>query len=327
MTEGRTEELTPISAQSVLPWHVKAWSALTRDLNALPHALLLHGAEGLGKRVFARRLVGALLCTATRPGSDECGICASCRLLKSGAHPDLELITPTGESRVISIDQVRAVREFVALRPHTSTRKVVLLEPAESMNLSSANALLKVLEEPPESSMLILITSQPARLAATVRSRCAHVPFQPPGTAEAVDWLSTQGLDKSSATEILRLAGGGPLRALEMARTNELNERAEWLKDVECLRAGRGDPIECATKWKGYGASRCLDWFQRYVAATVSDGMTAAKIDRKVKSMTGLFNYLDVLYEAKALTNGPLDETLLLEDILIAWTRLFRPVV
>lgn len=308
-------------------WHARTWAMLTRDLAILPHALLLHGPEGLGKRTFAWRLAQSLLCT--HPGADAaaCGSCHSCRLFAAGTHPDLLSVAPLGDSASIVIDQIRDVRRFVELRPHTSARKLVLLEPADAMNLNAANALLKVLEEPPPASVLLLITPQAARLPATIRSRCTPVAFIPPTAADAVAWLGEYGVDEAMGAAMLRLAGGAPLRALAFAGAGELADRAEWLKDVERLKAGQEDPLRCVTRWRGYGVGRCLDWFQRYLADLIEAEMVKEVPRENPKLVSDLFRHFDVLSEAKSLSKGALDETLLLEDILIGWSRLFRAVV
>lgn len=309
-------------------WHERAWGAITRDLGKIPHALLLHGSRGLGKREFAWRLAQLLLCTASRSDDAEgCGECQSCRRFVAGMHPDLLRITPSGDSASIVVDQIRELRQFVALKPHTASRKLVLLESAEAMNLNAANALLKVLEEPPPSSLLILIAQSRARLPATIRSRCTPLPFHSPGSRQALEWLRVQGIAESSANQLLALTGGAPLRALALARSTELEDRNSWLKDVEDLRAGRADPLQCAVRWKNYGTDRSLEWFQQYLADSIRAEMVNGTKNKNSIPVGNLFRYSDVLSEAKAVTGGPLDETLLLEDILIGWSRLFRPLV
>jgi DNA polymerase-3 subunit delta' len=308
-------------------WHVKTWAMLTRDLGKLPHALLLHGPEGLGKRIFAWRLAQSVLCTRPEADAAACGSCHSCRLFAAGTHPDLLSVAPLGDSISIVIDQIRDVRQFVELRPHTSARKLVLLEPADAMNLSAANALLKVLEEPPATSALLLITPQAARLPATIRSRCTPVTFIPPAALNAVRWLAEHGVDEATGAAMLRLAGGAPLRALAFAGADEQAERAEWLKDVERLKTEQEDPLRCVARWRGYGVGRCLDWFQRYVADLIEAEMVNGVSRKNPRLVSDLFRHFDVLSEAKSLSKGALDETLLLEDILIGWSRLFRPVV
>lgn len=302
------------------PWHRPVWSALMRDATRLPHALLLHGPEGLGKRAFAWRLAYATLCLTPDAQGDACGRCLSCARFAAGTHPDLRLVTPLEDGRTIAIDQVRALREFAALRPHTSARKFALLAPAEAMNLNAANALLKLLEEPPSATVLVLVASRPAQLAATIRSRCAAVPFRPPPANEAVQWLQAQGVAQPQAA--LNLSGGAPLGAALLARSGDLDAHARFRQELEELSRGRLDPLACAVRWKSYGAERCLAWLQRYLGERLRRDMAHEREPEKRRALRDLFRYLDVVSEMKALVPGPLDELLVLEDVAVAGAQL-----
>ncbi|HEY8554303.1 MAG TPA: DNA polymerase III subunit delta' [Burkholderiales bacterium] len=326
MADGVEESTAPVRLAAALPWHAPAWTALTRDIARLPHALLLHGPEGLGKRALAWRLAETLLCAQPGPDAAACGACTSCALLQAGTHPDLLHVHPLADSNVITIDQVRELREFAALKPHSASRKLAILEPAEAMNLNAANALLKVLEEPPGSTVLILVTPRPARLPATIRSRCAQIALRVPGSTEAAAWLRRQGIEDPKAP--LEAAGGAPLRALELARSGEMERRAQVLEDIARLAEGVEDPLRCAARWKDYGTEQCLEWFQRCVSDRIREWMSGgSEIRLKAENsrhLKGLFQFLDAVSEARMLASGPLDQTLLLEDLLIRWTRLFR---
>lgn len=302
----------------VYPWHASNWSALTRDLARLPHALLLHGQEGLGKHAFAVRLAQGLLCG--QPGADvvACGRCKGCLLFAAGTHPDLSVIEPLEDSAIITVDQVRALGDFLGLRPHTATRKVVILSPADAMNQNAANALLKLLEEPPLGSVLLLVTARLTRLPATVRSRCALMAFRPPEKPAALAWLAKHGV--SDAERPLDLAGGAPLLALALTESNALPEHEQVARDLEAFLAGRGEPLGCAARWKTLGAERSLRWAQDYLAKRIRQEMIE---DPKtfIRKSSYLFTLLDVISEARQLVATPLDGTLLLEDVLIRADR------
>ena len=173
------------------PWHEALWSMLSRQLDQLPHALLLQGRPGLGKHDFAVQLAQALLCERPQAGA-ACGQCHGCHLFGAGAHPDLAGVGRLEDARNITVDQIRALGEFMSLRPHTATRKVVIISPADAMNLNASNSLLKLLEEPPPGSMLLLVTSHPARLPATIRSRCTRLLFRLPAPSVGQAWLQIQ---------------------------------------------------------------------------------------------------------------------------------------
>lgn len=301
------------------PWHTDVWERLARDRAQLPHALLFHGPAGLGKRAFAWRFAQYLLCeSATAEGG--CETCVSCRRFTVGTHPDLLSVAPLGDSTMITVDQVRTIRDFVALKPHTSARKVVILEPAEAMNVNAANALLKVLEEPPAASALFLVTPVVSRLPATIRSRCVAIPFRAPKPQSVIEWLRARGIEEPQP--LLEAAAGAPLQALALSRSGEMKERAQVMKDIDALRNSAESPLPCAGRWKSYGAERCLGWFQEYLA----DRITAASKEKNAIQLKELFCFFDVISETKALSTSPVDETLLLEDLLLQWSDLVRRI-
>lgn len=312
----------------VYPWHTTAWSTLAGDFARLPHALLFAGPAGLGKHDFALRLAAALLCVQPKV-EGACGQCHSCQLLAAGTHPDLKLVMPEENRRGIVIDQIRGLGAYLALRPHTAARKVAILSPADGMNLNAANSLLKILEEPPLGSILLLVASQPARLPATIRSRCQRVMFQVPERALVLDWLKGKEGGKA-ALPLLDEAGDAPLRALALGREGFLAKRETLLGDLDRLLAGSEDPVACAQRWKGLGASACINWLASFVASLIR-GLTVPgepasallKNTKNVLTLKKLFIYLDVVSSARnGIFSGGLDELLLLEDILIRWCRM-----
>ncbi|MDP9032838.1 MAG: DNA polymerase III subunit delta', partial [Pseudomonadota bacterium] len=143
------------------PWQDSLWQQLAgRAQHA--HAYLLHGPVGIGKRALAERLMASLLCQ--RPnGLEACGECKSCMLLKAGSHPDNYLLEPEEADKAIKVDQVRDLVSFVVQTAQMGGRKVVLIEPVESMNINAANALLKSLEEPSGDTVLLLVSHQSSR--------------------------------------------------------------------------------------------------------------------------------------------------------------------
>lgn len=300
------------------PWHTATWTRLTADRMRLPHALLLQGPAGLGKRAFAWRFAQWLLCLNPRE-HDACGDCTSCNRFVAGTHPDLLSVGPEEEASTIAVDQIRGLRDFVVLKPHTSMRKLVIVDPADRMNLNAANALLKVLEEPPADSLLVLVTSRPTRLPATIRSRCSAVTFRTPNVETALAWLKNEGVEEPAG--LLRFSAGAPLVALAVGKSSDLKEYQQVATDIEALRNGSGDPLGCAIRWKNLGAERCLTWFQAYIVAVIRD---EASIGKNSIYLIDLFRFFDVISRARAEADGPLDETLMLEDLLIGWAGIFR---
>jgi DNA polymerase-3 subunit delta' len=225
------------------PWNepILASLAARAASGRLPHAMLIHGMQGVGKLALAERVAQLLLCE-TESGAKPCGSCDGCRWFLGGNHPDFLRLEPEALSKApepeegeaapskkttkpsleIKIEQVRGIASFLNLRSSRGRLRVALVHPAEDMNLSAANALLKGLEEPPAGAMFLLVSHRPAQLPPTIRSRCVAVPVPVPPRKVALDWLSGQGI--KGAERWLAYAGGAPLRALHYAAQGETLE-------------------------------------------------------------------------------------------------------
>ncbi len=222
---------------SAPPWHAEPWARLQarRQRGAMPHALLVCGAEGLGKRSFAQRFIHGLLCQ--QPGDDgqACGHCRSCLLLAAGTHPDRVALTfglrkdRTPRSEIV-VDQIRQLSARLAMASQFGGWQVALIDPADAMNAAAANALLKTLEEPATQTLLVLLADAPWRLPQTIRSRCQRVEFKLPPGDEAMTWLhSRQVSDPASA---LAAAGGNPGLAERLHHDGALECRSEVHRDL-----------------------------------------------------------------------------------------------
>lgn len=165
----------------IYPWQQAQWQSVLQQLQAdrLPHALLLAGPSGLGKRSFANALAAHALCVK----HTACGQCRSCLLLNASNHPDLLELQPEAEGKAIKIEQVRELVTELGQTAQQGSYQVVVIEPAEAMNKAGANALLKTLEEPPGPVIFLLISHQPATIPATIRSRCQRLNFMVPDRA------------------------------------------------------------------------------------------------------------------------------------------------
>lgn len=319
------------------PWNRPLVNRLLQDRERLPHALLLTGPPGLGKNTLARHLIRRLLCAQPAPQAQPCGACHGCLLYRTGNHPDMLQIAPLEAGKAILVDQIRALADFLHLKAHSAASKIALISPAEAMNLNAANALLKMLEEPPAGSYLILVTARPSRLPATVRSRCGRLEVVRPPREAALRWLEQEGGVRADAGRLLDLADGAPLKALEFSETDYLALRHQLMDDLAALRGPQADPLACAARWKGLGAARCLVWLETWVGDMLRQAMAAGtdlrthadvrerlQAPEKALDLKQLFDFLERLAESRNLLGGPLDELLLLEDTLIRWTRLTR---
>lgn len=244
-----------------LPWQHTHWRQLNRQWteSRLPHALLLTGPPGLGKRHFARVLAARLLCAAT-DGPQACGQCRDCRQLTAGSHPDHVLVVPEAPDSPIKVDQVRELGDFLARTRQRERVKIAVLEPADRLNANAANALLKTLEEPPPDRLLLLISSLPGRLSATIRSRCQRLTFTPPPADAALAWLRAELSEGFDAELLLRLAGGAPLLAREWADVELLERRRALFESWQQWQRGRWPVTTLVEQCLDGAPRRNLDW-------------------------------------------------------------------
>jgi DNA polymerase III subunit delta' len=210
------------------PWQQEFQDRFTRQIadQKLPHALLFSGIPDIGKKEFAFALGAQILCDQRLDAS--CGECSSCHLIKAGTHPDLVVVRPL-ESRQIKIEQIRDVVDWAAQTAQQGGRKVAIVYPAEQMNQSSGNALLKCLEEPAEGTYFLLVTDQPGRLLPTIRSRCQSVNFPLPSGDKVMRWLKNNTEAGTDVPLLLSLAVGAPLRV------NRFD--SEYLKRRKAIKA------------------------------------------------------------------------------------------
>ena len=243
------------------PWHEQQWQQLQQAVarGQLPHAMLLAGVAGLGLGDFAVRLAAWLLCDI--PGElAACGNCKACKLLRAGNHPDLRQLKPDEEGGAIRIEAIRTMIEQCQLSSQYGKYKIAIIEPAEAMNRHAADSLLKTLEEPPATTLLILISCQPARLSATLHSRCQRINFTISDRAGALEWLRARLAEPQRAGILLELAGGAPLQALALEKTEALQQRQALVSDLRELRDHKAALVRVAEKWLTLGADQVCAW-------------------------------------------------------------------
>ncbi len=241
-------ELPPISAP--FPWHEQEWTLLNQQLGEeqLPHALLLVGRQHTGKSQLALALSRLLLC-AHPVDSLNCGKCHACELSASGGHGDFLWVTPGEKSRVIKIDQVREVVRFTNKTAGFGLRKVIVLAPADSMNVNAFNALLKSLEEPASDTHLILVCDHMHGVPATIRSRCHILHLSTPDTETSLGWLERTTGQREQSEQLLSLSDGLPLLARELYRSGGAEELAARRLALEGLITGRITVHQACALW------------------------------------------------------------------------------
>lgn len=310
---------------NAMPWHAADWARLQarRERDALPHALLLCGPPGLGKRAFAQRFVRGLMCERAQ-GGEACGQCRSCRLLDAGTHPDVVTLsfglrkdgTPRTE---IVVEQIRDLSARLAMSSQFGGWQVALIDPADAMNAAAANALLKTLEEPSTRTMLILVADATWRLPQTIRSRCQRIEFNVPPPEEAQAWLQGQGV--AQAQKALEAALGNPGLALAWAQEGALERRAEVRRDLAALAAGRGQVTEMARRWLDDEAAQRL-WFAAQAVADERRAQAASQASPPLASAMdgeGLAHWYDSANRTRDALRGPLRGDLLLLELLVQW--------
>lgn len=221
----------PALPTGLYPWLSEQWGFFRRclDIDRLAHALIIEGPSGSGKTTLANAMVARLLCTEDQPVA--CGRCRSCELLAGGAHPEFiditfEINPKTGNLRtVLTVNQIREMIGKLQLTTSISKRKVTLINPAECLHPSAANALLKSLEEPAgHDTVMILVTDSPGRLPVTIRSRCQLVSIHQPERELVYKWLQeTSSRGDAEVSAAIDAAAGSPLRAAHFIESPELD--------------------------------------------------------------------------------------------------------
>lgn len=299
-----------------LPWHDAQWQRVlaARRQQRLGHALLLAGPRGVGKRMFAEGLAALLLCED--PPSDEpCGTCRSCVLSAAGPHPDFTVIEPEEGKQDIAVEAARALGAKLALYSHYGRAKVAMIAPAEALNMSSINALLKTVEEPSDKTCLLLIAASPLVLPATLRSRCQLLRFPRPTPAAALDWLSRRTPELNP--QALGAALGAPLNALSLAETGSLERYEHWRGLLERLSAGDEGPVAAADRIGKEQAPEFVAWW-----------LAEMWRNARSKPVTSESGSLERLYragvEARRRLDGNASPQLVIESLLIAWWEMLR---
>jgi DNA polymerase-3 subunit delta' len=318
-------------------WLENNWQTLlrTRQQQKLSHAVLLQGPVGIGKDNFANQLSQAMLCQQIDKTGLACGQCQSCRLFSSGTHPDFQQISPEEAGKAIKVDQIRQMTSALTMTSHAGGYKVVVITPADSMNINAANSLLKTLEEPTDNTLMLLVSAVPARLPATVRSRCQTYTCVLPETGVAQKWLSQQLDEGEDVNALLELANGAPYTALRLQETEAIGRWLACLEQLAQLANGQLDPVTTAAVWNKKDGLQQVDWFLQALQRMIVTLKTGQQVeqDRLATLINGDLHNLDhkrlfilmdnISYAINNWSTG-LNTQLLIEDILISWAAIFR---
>lgn len=306
-----------MSPSGFAPWQQRVYDqALTvLDAGRLGHGLLITGPAGIGKRAVVLALAAHVLQQADDPAQRE----RHARLIAAGTHPDLHLVsllpTPKGDRlrSEILIEQIREVSEQLALTPQYGSAQVVVIDPADAINHAACNALLKTLEEPAPGRYLWLISAQPSRLPATIRSRCQRLEFRLPPQAEALAWLQAQGHAAAAAAEALEATRGHPGLADQWLREDGMALRRQVVEELRQLAAGRFGAAELAQRWTSDGQAEQRLRHAADLALAQAAGLT------DVERLTKLAAWFDAANRTRDLLRTTVRADLAVTELLLAW--------
>lgn len=320
----------------------------------MPSALLIHGPRGSGTFELASAFARSVICSSPVDGA-ACGQCAECKLAASGNHPDLKFVfseledflhptpwenikrdapkTTKNLSSKIKIEQIRELGEFLSVTAHRSGNRAVVIYPADAMDKDQSSALLKTLEEPPAGTVIILVANDIDRLLPTIRSRCQIVPVNPPSRSQGFEYLKSCGI-KNPEEELARI-GGMPLlihesdSELVMDKSQEriflrMLEKGANLTDTEIIDSiGRDISLVSAV-------GVIQRWYWDLMASTF--GIPSRYYPGYQKSIDNLARTADqkkalafnsVLLETSRFAAHPLNNRLILEDVLLKYSAIF----
>jgi DNA polymerase-3 subunit delta' len=319
-----------------LPWQQEQWTGLLERLQAdrMPHALLLRGEPGTGKGQFALALGQFLLCHQP-VANTACGKCKGCLLNLAGTHPDLSILEPEEQGKAIKVDQIRTVIQFVGKKAQLGGYRVMVLGPAEAMNINSSNALLKSLEEPGERTLLILVSDQISGVLPTIRSRCQVMEFGIPDRSVAKNWLLPQVGDEQKVEKLLNVAAGAPCKALSLDQSEWLGERVTVVQQWLGVLTGKRDAVRTADSWMQYPMKELLNWLQAWqvdlvrLASGSQQPIRNQDLDQDLRAAAAMLNVnqLFICYEhllnVKRLLASQANPNaqVLLEEILLKWSQ------
>jgi DNA polymerase-3 subunit delta' len=336
------------------PWQDAAWQQWQTLRARLPHAILLHGPEGIGKTAFAEACAQSLLCETPAADGHACGTCDACGWFTQYSHPDYRRVRPEildegevrddedGEaetkksksskapSKEIKIDQIRALADFMNISTHRSGMRVITLYPAEALNTPAANSLLKMLEEPPPNTMFLLVTNSIDRLLPTILSRCRKFALAMPDRAAALQWLKEQQV--KDAPDWLAEQGGAPLAALQSAQAGTRETLDEFLQQL--AQPGVDAALKSADRLQKVPVTDLVAWLQRWLYDVLSVKLsgTIRYYPRYKKALDALAARADAgallqaikaLNERRAIADHPLAPKLFIEDMLLDYSTLF----
>ena len=288
-----------VNAQ-IYPWQQQVWETLTGRFPKLGHGLLFYGKKGCGKEAFTQQFLAWVLCLNRQPDG-PCGECGSCQWLKADTHPNYVYISTDEDNKKqnakIKIEKIRDLLPFV--QQTVDGWRVIVIEPAEALNIASSNALLKTLEEPGENIVIILLADHYLKLPATIRSRLQHFALDRISSVQFSEYVEAHLPEAGSSQQqlLMNLSNQMPLQAIEVAQSSWLPLRQEFMEDWKKLVIQKNMPMAIATKWN---KSLNFGEFGQMLEYLLSD-LICVKLNQAVKNIDLDFNVLAEQYSLETL--------------------------
>ena len=337
------------------PWQHSIWSQIRNNAINKAQAFIFSGRKGIGQLEFSQVLAKSLLCEQPISMHFACGNCRSCQWFEQGGHPNFyrlepEALTesdvdatqtlsdskqPTEDasakrklSQQITIDQIRHLDQFLYLSAHQSSYKIILINPADSMNVSSANAMLKKMEEPPPQVLFFLVTDRLQALMPTIISRCMKITLPHPDKSSVQNWLHQQGIEENAID--ISWFGTSPQLIKRYLDAGYLTHFDEWIKSISLPK--HLDAISLAEKLHKLELSMIVSWLQKWCYDLVSFQMVGRvyyhhsheAIIKTIVAKTEpkqLISFWKQLTQFQQLSKHPLNARLFLEDLILAYIK------
>ncbi len=317
-----------------LPWTLSQWQQLVQRVNEnrLPHAMLFCGIEGLGKFDVARQFAQSLLCEQPDDNHLACKRCRPCRQFIAKTHPDFHQIEPEEEGKPVKVAQIRGLIKQFTLSRHYGRYRVAIIHPAEALNLAAANSLLKSLEEPPENTLIILVSSHHASLPSTILSRCQRVHFVAPSTDMAIAWLNKyhgEFIDKQHG--LLAMANGAPLKAVTSSDSEQIELRERIFALFLAIAEGSESALSGGNPWLKAGIATPIQWVYSWISDLIKlknqlgvgivnhdKSADLQKLAQRVE-LGNLYQYLDKILDTLKKQRAPLNTQMIMDDLLLDW--------
>lgn len=320
----------------VYPWLEACWHHLAGYIaqQRIPQALIIKGNAGDGKLELAKLFAQALCCGEPAATGLPCHSCHSCQLFKADTHPDFLTIEPNAAGKAIGVEMIRQLLGRLSLKPQFQAQRVVLINPADSLNHAAANAFLKCLEEPNERTAFLLVVEHMAKLPATVISRCQIIDMSRVNSDVALAWLQQQHIEHG--TLLLRIARGDPLLAKHYADLGMVSIYHECFHEWLELAEGGVSPVQLAEKWHKRDAvaltvvfTWMLQWLialvkQAYRHECLAENEKVLQVLSERLELVKVFHFYDLVLQAIPLFDTSLNTQMLIEQIFIEWSRLTK---